>query len=133
MIGVVSATAFALLLSQPSPLEKSIQPKMCRAEVFPKPGEPTTLMIQALVEFRHKVRDEIVELRRVQQAPPKVLLLVAETRPKRGRGWDFHQSRIYEVLPYRPDLQGELTVVRVCDVFGRVLVEFPIKSPKPRK
>ena len=111
-----------------------LKPEDCRGFVHPKPGEPTTMMVQACVTFRHMVKGQQIHLRRVQKAPPKVLLLEAYVfKPPPGSAWDFFNGRHYEVDPYRPDLHGELTEVWVRDEYGRVLTKFPIKAPKPKE
>ena len=131
---IIVFAAFFVSAVVVAPLPPLLKPERCLGELCPKPGKPTTLIVFARVEFKHMVKGEQIQLRRIPKAPPKVLLLEAYVfKPPPGSRWDFHNPRSYRVDPYRPDLHGELTEVWVRDEFGRVLTKFPIKAPKPKE
>jgi hypothetical protein len=96
--------------------------------------DPTNLVLFVYTDATHKVQGEWLVLKRDHQAPPKVLLLQMTIRVAKGPNvkFDSDQHPSYEVNPYRPDRDGELTEVRIRDPYGREISRFPVKYPKPR-
>jgi hypothetical protein len=105
------------------------------AEISYYREDPTKLVLFVRTHATHKVWGEFLELKRVPQAPPKVLLLQVSLRietDKENIKFDSDQTPGYVVSPYRPDRDGELTEVRIRDPYGREISRFPVKYPKPR-